>query len=132
VWPPRTFPQKQTDVQMATGGHPMITQPETAHTPLPWDFDEYEDGTSIFCANPDSKNHGEWVARVVTELTEHGEVNAAFIVRACNSHAELLAALEGLLTLNIIKTIDNLRDSVSKSAAQKVDQARAVIAKARQ
>jgi hypothetical protein len=109
----------------------MITQPETAHTPLPWDFDEYEDGTSIFCANPDSKNHGEWVAHVVTELTEHGEVNAAFIVRACNSHAELLAALEAILIeaqdLRFLLT-NGKRDGDLPAMAK----ARAVIAKAKQ
>ena len=44
---------------------------------------------------------GSYIATVPNDFTQHGASNAleaaAFIVRACNSHAELLAALQALV-----------------------------------
>lgn len=68
----------------------MNSTTQTQHTVIPWHV------------------HEEW-ARIINSADGNGErpickcagpdgsANAEFIVRACNSHADLLAALEGAL-----------------------------------
>lgn len=62
---------------------------KTTHTPGPW----RADGSTVKAVS-----HGQWfkIARADgLRYTQSGnEANAEFIVRACNSHEELLAALE--------------------------------------
>jgi hypothetical protein len=65
----------------------------TQHTPTPWQVDASKHSVSIvadrFC-----------VAQTATAQTGNvapAEANAAFIVRACNAHDELVAALRELL-----------------------------------
>lgn len=63
---------------------------DTKHTPTPWEAD----GTRIFTeAMPLGMNGiGRFlVAEIHGETTEEREYTAAFIVRACNSHAALVA-----------------------------------------
>lgn len=64
-------------------------QPEAAHTPTPWESEAFNGNIRIFKAN----------AGIAVACGCNGEANAAFIVRACNSHAKLVAALEDTATL---------------------------------
>lgn len=57
---------------------------------------------------------------------EQGRANAAFIVRAANSHDELVAALDGLLNALTNEHGRRAEDEAAKAAA------RAALAKARQ
>ena len=61
----------------------------TTHTPTPWTVN----GSFIQSDKKTVANVGDWNTRLDVD-----EANAAFIVRACNSHAALVAALERLLT----------------------------------
>lgn len=84
-----------------TGGMEM----ETKHTPLPWIREQFQDGEllpdgtgyagdmidSNEIINVDSDGAETWVA-----TTSNGH-NAAFIVRACNSHYQLLKAAQRAL-----------------------------------
>jgi hypothetical protein len=66
---------------------------EAAHSPLPWSVVPGPHSPRIIAADG-------WGLGVMTHcgLKYHQEEpNAAFIVRACNSHAALVVALEGLL-----------------------------------
>ena len=83
------------------------------HTSVPWMyFRNFRDNLCI-CKNPinistnsrtnlspsATNNDYEWVAELWAQSSTSptAEANAAFIVRACNSHDELLEALEKLL-----------------------------------
>lgn len=80
--------------------------------------------------------NGHIVARVQNDETgdyrnfpkETAEANAAFIVRACNSHAELLEALEMLAYYSDLPDDTEL---VGEMRAVYLEQARAAIAKAK-
>ena len=63
---------------------------KSKHTPTPWKANKWAPGWEI--SAPESHY-------TVCRLTDcnNEEANAAFIVRACNSHDELLEALKGLL-----------------------------------
>ena len=108
------------------------------HTPVPWMyFRNFRDNLCI-CKNPvnistnsrtnlspsATNNDYEWVAELCAQSSTSptAEANAAFIVRACNSHDELLEALE-----YIISCID----SGEMFEVVKFDKARAAIAKAK-
>lgn len=87
------------------------TQPDTVkHTPTPWSFKRCELGSPKNRLNPIIQGNGCVVARMfntestitgMTSLapgpTEVAEANARFIVQACNSHDELVAALEAMI-----------------------------------
>ena len=72
------------------------------HTPLPWVIGYgYADYIAIEAV---TKEDFECIA--IIELDEHGakptpeqEANAEFMVRACNSHTDMLEALEGIRDL---------------------------------
>jgi hypothetical protein len=91
------------------------------HTPLPWHFqDEY-----IRADSENMDDSGNIVADVyVKPSSTHDDImqaNAAFIVRACNSHYEMLAALKGMLSIAdrytgvCLKEIDNARAAIAKA-----------------
>jgi hypothetical protein len=62
------------------------------HCPLPWSIDgPYDNSVDVEAAD------GAWVAEVFDAKVADGYGNAEFIVRACNSHYELLEALRDLL-----------------------------------
>jgi hypothetical protein len=64
---------------------------KTTHTPMPWNIGiSYIDGD---IAIREDNGAGECVA-VVCDCYEDQAANAAFIVRACNSHDAILTALE--------------------------------------
>jgi hypothetical protein len=67
-----------------------MTETKAQHTPLPW---TYEGFTSIFAPS------GLAVANTRADHfgADRAQANAAFIVRACNSHYEMVEALETLL-----------------------------------
>ena len=80
------------------------------HTSVPWMYFRNFRGNLCICKNPvnistnsrtnlspsATNNDYEWVAELWAQSSTSptAEANAAFIVRACNSHDELLEALE--------------------------------------
>jgi hypothetical protein len=69
-----------------------------AHTPLPWKASD--SGTGIWSAGePLGKNKIIAICScdAVSRPKDENTANAAFILRACNSHYELLEALENLI-----------------------------------
>lgn len=96
---PRVDGQTVTPPERATAaGHEVI---RTEHSPLPWQMKRAAlpvDGEYDFAIYDEP--HGviaEVFGRSGTSVFPPAVANAAFIVRACNSHAELLAALKALL-----------------------------------
>ena len=80
----------------------------TAHTPTPWEHTPMADGRhhvlGILCTEyrgNETAPYHPLIASVFHGMghapREIAEANAAFIVRACNSHAALVAALERTL-----------------------------------
>lgn len=71
----------------------------TKHTPTPWSI-HWLMGTGNYHWISRSSNEEDRVCLVETfaptdgDMEAVGKANAAFIVRACNSHDELVAALE--------------------------------------
>jgi glucose dehydrogenase len=68
---------------------------DPTHTPLPWKASD--SGTGIWSANePLGKNKIIAICScdAVSRSKDENTANADFILRACNSHYELLAALE--------------------------------------
>lgn len=97
------------------------------HTPTPYHVGEGKASIIIY----DSRGNAIADAKTFHGKHEDGqaEANAAFIVRACNSHAELLEALETLL-----KQYDILLDELTEeefSGYPEVIAARAALAKAK-
>ena len=70
------------------------------HTPLPWELHAGADGfNSLRICKPDNSERScrpIAEAEILTHERAEAEANARFIVRACNSHDGLLAALEGV------------------------------------
>lgn len=60
------------------------------HTPLPWRLENIGAGTTAWGVVSES-------GRVVVEHDFINEANAAFIVTACNAHADLLEAAKAVL-----------------------------------
>lgn len=78
------------------------------HTPTPWAFRvesqtdaEAEKGEGL-CTLFHQTPQGE--QRITRKAQLLGEANAAFIVQACNAHAALVAAIEGLLDIDAAMT----------------------------
>ena len=61
------------------------------HTPLPWEIDtthnDQREGYTVWAGS-------EIVCDVVNDQHDQARTNAEFVVRACNAHDDLLAALE--------------------------------------
>lgn len=95
------------------------------HTPLPWT--QYENGGQIYNANK------SFVTCVQSTLCQE---DAAFIVRACNSHYDLVAALEAV-TKELHELSKDEQDDYSvgirgwSECHAKVDAANAALAKAK-
>lgn len=102
---------------------------ETKHTPTPWYLAD-DDDCRICCPEED-------VCTADTHRDEYSPdedeaiANAAFIVRAVNSHDALVEALQSLLdeTLNCVDDGTLPRDAVDNNAG--VKKARTALAKAR-
>jgi hypothetical protein len=78
------------------------------HTPTPWEvgLEDALSGVPFIEINADSENYREICQVSCTlvggsswQLTDEDRANAVFLVRAANAHAELVAALEGVLPL---------------------------------
>lgn len=74
------------------------------HTPTPWTLKQGREIIHEFKTKDDAYNGGssEWLVATVKEhgdptMSAEDRANAAFIVKACNHHAELVDALENLL-----------------------------------
>lgn len=95
---------------------------ETKHAPLPWAVDS--DPARIDCERFIEDANGNDVAACdVANVTAKDEDNAAFIVRACNAHEELLRQLETVLAcLEIVGAyygdIPRLRAAIAKGRGQ--------------
>lgn len=63
---------------------------QPAHTPLPWHVG-MKPGPMIYGPQ------GEQIADLTGALSFNAGPNAAFILRACNSHAQLVAAIQQFL-----------------------------------
>jgi hypothetical protein len=96
------------------------------HTELPWEVAHYEDGILEGVNFIRSTANPHPICTIINggELPEVVAANAAFIVRACNSHYELLEACKAML--------DQLslgRDLSEGAYADMLTRARAAIAK---
>ena len=66
--------------------------PDPAHTPLPWWIDD--DGFIAAGSGDDYQTVADPHCRPTVDCGDENGANAAFIISACNSHYELLAALK--------------------------------------
>ena len=100
---------------------------KTNHTPTPWHLIQTERNDMVI-----SYSDGELRSHIATchdqaLCPEHGTVkaNAEFIVRACNHHEELVAALK-----NLLPAFDNESTrAIAQVYAPELATARAVLAK---
>jgi hypothetical protein len=89
----------------------------TQHTPVPWTFDSRDlrnDGMTIHA--PDG---------VIAKIPLLGAypskeelANGAFIVRACNAHAEMLAALRELENANDLAMVRDFKRTIRAAIAK--------------
>jgi hypothetical protein len=90
---------------------------QPAHTPTPWfaardnDCDGIDDQTIVaFDTFSDGSRHPRAIAITCRPNSDLAAANRDFIVRACNSHAQLVAALTDIETTarNTAKTFPNM------------------------
>ncbi len=94
---------------------------QPAHTPLPWHVG-MKPGPMIYGPQ------GEQIADLTGALSFNAGPNAAFIVRACNSHAQLVAALEATLgQLYLYKALLNENEIDARSPQLKEAIAEAIV-----
>lgn len=94
------------------------------HTPTPWTWARQNPG-----ALTEGENELFFINSVAFELSK---ANAEFIVRACNAHDELVAALEGTIDCLTAHELDCARDGLknaSSAARDALSAVRAVLAK---
>ena len=101
-------------------------------TPGPWRIRYSEDRADAFIERGDRSDITDIQSRLIAQCFMHDledAANAAFIVRAVNSHADLVAALE------LIAGADNVKDGTFVSELHFVDElqgiARAALAAAK-
>ena len=111
---------------------------ETKHTELPWQSDQVRGGYNLGIVR-----NGEWVriGRVGGELTGNkltqadDNANAEFIVKACNSHDDLVFMANNTVTLTTFLLTSlarcTLGDKTRKAVQALQEQALAAIAKAK-
>ena len=99
------------------------------HTPTPWYRADnlFAKKATILSRQPEMGTH------VLTMNTNglNWEANAEFIIRCCNSHADLVAALEMQISAFSGDAIDEIEMGYGLGTAQRVDAARAALAKAK-
>jgi len=94
------------------------------HTPTPWELSVYNHATQTTTIIGPADGHGG--RPIVCDACEQssGPDNAAFIVRACNAHDELVAAAVRVLTKRFIPGVSEtsdlgaLADAVAKAGVQ--------------
>jgi len=70
------------------------------HTRTPWGLDQNATGTQWMITvdgYDDEGSHHRGVISTLAITNEHSEANAAFIVRACNAHDDLVVALKSII-----------------------------------
>lgn len=98
------------------------------HTPLPWYVREYTNYYGFSIMHTDFGCVAErWEEIYKEDRAKQMAENAAFIVRACNFHYELLTSLENLV--NCMEALEAL-GKVVFSSTQIAKDAKAAIAKA--
>ena len=74
--------------------------PVAGHTPGPWKWESNDTDTNLYGPNP--KDKYDYILSIYESVGGGGfppdEANAAFIVRACNSHYELLEIIQAIFT----------------------------------
>lgn len=99
-----------------------------AHTPTPWHVSTFD---SLTITRDRPLGGSEMVAKATRKETlEQSEANAAFIVRACNSHAGLVAALDWAITY--IALLPYSQSPTKKHQGDEYAQARAALAAAKE
>ena len=100
---------------------------KAAHTPTPWSVraSRNDEGYGLLICDEDQTILAGMDTWLGPTPEAEMEANAAFIVRACNSHAALVEALETLLNCP-----DLNMDSLEIETEGAIDQARAAIARA--
>ena len=90
------------------------------HTPGPWEVDR-ANPEMVYTEYVDNDGASRYICDCDSDILpqKEYEANAAFIVRACNAHDELLAALEELLKYKGVMSDES------------VSMAKAIIARAR-
>ncbi len=105
-----------TSIMAALSGcNNMTTNPEMNHTPLPWhvefDPDDSNDVWGIF-AEPDEYKHERRIIETDMGYYPPKKVDAEFIVRAVNCHAELLEAVKLCLTIPGFALLPEIRSNL--------------------
>ncbi len=107
------------------------------HTPLPWKFNQHDIGQRAGRITGRDSNHpkNDHIERTVAIICSYASkdenvANGQFVVRACNSHEELLRACEmakGVLDtlLDLLPTLD--LDSSFNNWSQEVHQKRFIV-----
>ena len=95
----------------------------TQHTPTPWQVELRNAGAAIVAPAASGKMHE---ATVICSGLGGNRANAAFIVRACNAHDELVAALT--LAKYVLATL-SLDDDCTEGQPEALAAARAALAK---
>jgi hypothetical protein len=101
----------------------------SAHSPLPWSVGVANSGDQIDDGAPGIESADGWTVCDVwpsacpdCDSLRFAIANAEFIVRAVNSHADLLAALKAIVAADEVKSLDRIVAAIPA--------ARAAIAKA--
>ena len=101
---------------------------EAAHTPTPWAIRHGSHYDYIHAPIDNGGGIGRFVAKLPDD--EQGKRDAAFIVRACNSHAALVAALEAVADYAV--ALDFERNGHQVNAPECIQLARAALAQAKE
>ncbi len=107
--------QKYSDVTRHKSGCDYASKPH--HTPTPWKIAE-NDPSQIVCDATETRPYG-YVVADATGYKGNREANAAYIVRAVNSHAAMSKALvQAWQTYGHIKECEDLLNWLSRVQAE--------------
>lgn len=109
-----------------------------AHTELPWEAGSQatlSDPRMVYCNDATGQRVADCTGEYLFHTDEVMRANAAFIVRACNAHYQMLEALKNVLgsletTLEFAHTQGGAKLLPSEKTAARIDAARAAIAAA--
>jgi len=97
----------------------MTTQTEVKHTPEPWEINDYINKSICVKFWINAKNCNDTIIEIKSyDNIKKAKANANFIIKACNSHYELLEACKS--ALNYINgdgyknTIPKLQQAINK------------------
>jgi len=107
------------------------------HTPVPWGIEATDTTLWVGPMRPDGKKIEDLVfyIRVDPEYTDAAlakrKANAAFVIKAVNSHNALVSALEQIIEMNVQYAIDRYGDASQAEMMACVSTARAALAEAK-